>query len=99
MLYWRLSSTGGICLMATHANATSSTAMPDASAAQRDLRRLASLITTAGTRPQIRVVSPLTGALTGEIPACTAEDVQLAFERARAAQTAWAALPVRERVK
>jgi succinate-semialdehyde dehydrogenase/glutarate-semialdehyde dehydrogenase len=45
------------------------------------------------------VTSPLTGALVGDVPSCTSEDVQLAFERARAAQAAWAALPIQERVK
>ena len=84
--------------MATHASATSSTALT-ASPARRDVQRLAQFVTTEGTRPQLRVVSPLTGSLVGEVPACTAEDVQLAFERARAAQAAWAAMPVQERVK
>lgn len=45
------------------------------------------------------MTSPLNGRLVGDVPACTSEDVELAFKRARAAQTAWAALPIRERVK
>lgn len=79
--------------MSIHASAAA--AFP----AQHDWQRLAQMVTTTGQRPQIRVVSPLTGALIGEVPTCSAEDVQLAFERARAAQAAWAALPIRERVK
>ena len=85
--------------MTTHTSVASSTIATVPSPAQRDFRRLTPLITTAETRPQIRVVSPLTGALIGDVPACTAEDVQLAFERARTAQRAWAALPIHERVK
>ena len=84
--------------MTTQASITSSSIQSSATA-EHDLQRLARLVTTAGDRPKLRVVSPLTGALIGEVPACTAEDVQLAFERARAVQKAWAALPTRERVK
>lgn len=84
--------------MAMQASVTSSNIQP-AAPGGRDLHRLARLVTSAGERAKLRVVSPLTGALIGEVPACTAEDVQLAFERARAAQKAWAALPIRERVK
>jgi succinate-semialdehyde dehydrogenase / glutarate-semialdehyde dehydrogenase len=86
--------------MTSHASTTSSTTVAAAALpAQRDLQRLSQMVTTAGSRPQIRVVSPLTGALVGEVPACTSEDVQSAFERGRAAQAAWAALPIKERVK
>lgn len=84
--------------MVSHASATSATPLP-AISVQRDLQRLTRLVTTAGNRAQIPVISPLNGALVGEVPACTSEDVQLAFERARAAQAAWAALPIKERVK
>ncbi|MDT0443632.1 succinic semialdehyde dehydrogenase [Streptomyces johnsoniae] len=41
--------------------------------------------------------SPLTGDRLAELPEATEDDVALAFERARAAQPAWAARPVRQR--
>ncbi|ONK12000.1 succinic semialdehyde dehydrogenase [Streptomyces sp. MP131-18] len=41
--------------------------------------------------------SPLTGDRLAELPEATEDDVAMAFERARAAQPAWAARPVRQR--
>ncbi|MCB5181675.1 succinic semialdehyde dehydrogenase [Streptomyces antimicrobicus] len=41
--------------------------------------------------------TPFTGAKLADLPEATPEDVATAFERARAAQPAWAALPVRRR--
>ncbi|NSC23428.1 succinate-semialdehyde dehydrogenase (NADP(+)) [Streptomyces albus subsp. chlorinus] len=41
--------------------------------------------------------SPLTGEELAQLPESTAEDVDRAFERARAAQRPWAATPVRQR--
>ncbi|MFG2295108.1 succinic semialdehyde dehydrogenase [Streptomyces sp. NPDC048603] len=41
--------------------------------------------------------TPFTGDKLADLPEATAEDVATAFERARAAQPAWAALPVRAR--
>ncbi|MFJ3172751.1 succinic semialdehyde dehydrogenase [Streptomyces roseus] len=41
--------------------------------------------------------TPFTGAKLADLPEATAEDVAEAFERARAAQGAWAAVPVRKR--
>ncbi|MFK0221439.1 succinic semialdehyde dehydrogenase [Streptomyces vinaceus] len=41
--------------------------------------------------------TPFTGAKLADLPEATPEDVAEAFERARAAQGAWAAVPVRER--
>ncbi|MFE5538250.1 succinic semialdehyde dehydrogenase [Streptomyces sp. NPDC056492] len=41
--------------------------------------------------------TPLTGAKLADLPEATPEDVAEAFERARAAQGAWAAVPVRKR--
>ncbi len=41
--------------------------------------------------------TPFTGERLAELPESTPEDVARAFERARAAQTAWAAVPVRRR--
>lgn len=41
--------------------------------------------------------APYTGAPVADLPQCTAADVEAAFARARVAQRAWAARPVRER--
>jgi succinate-semialdehyde dehydrogenase/glutarate-semialdehyde dehydrogenase len=54
-------------------------------------------VTTAGPRPTRTVTSPVDGSALGEVPVCTPDDVALAVERARAAQAAWAALPVGRR--
>jgi len=62
-------------------------------------QHLADQISTAGPRTPIQVISPLNGELVGVVPTCTADDVRMAVERARAAQQAWSALPLRERVK
>ncbi|GAB4441308.1 MAG: succinic semialdehyde dehydrogenase [Anaerolineae bacterium] len=47
----------------------------------------------------IQVISPVTGAVIGEVSAATRQDVIVAVTRARAAQPAWAALPYRERAR
>ncbi|WP_030508394.1 succinic semialdehyde dehydrogenase [Microbispora rosea] len=44
------------------------------------------------------IVAPFTGEVLAEVPISTPEDVRAAYARARAAQEAWAALPVRERI-
>lgn len=49
------------------------------------------------TRDTIRSHSPATGALLGEVPVATTEDVRRAVARARRAQEAWALLPLAER--
>ncbi|HEX6588217.1 MAG TPA: aldehyde dehydrogenase family protein [Longimicrobiales bacterium] len=46
---------------------------------------------------EIVVRSPATGAELGRVPVLDAHDVRSALARARAAQPAWAALPIRER--
>ncbi len=52
---------------------------------------LAELVPQAGGARERSVVrAPFTGEAIGSAPACTAEDVALAVERARAAQHAWA---------
>lgn len=58
---------------------------------------LTALVTTAGPRPTRTSTAPWDGSVVGEVPACTADDVALAVRRARAAQPAWAALPVARR--
>lgn len=45
------------------------------------------------------MTAPYTGETVGEVPQCTAEDVETAAERARSAQTDWAARPVEERAE
>jgi succinate-semialdehyde dehydrogenase/glutarate-semialdehyde dehydrogenase len=73
---------------------------PDAPALDPALvARLAALVTTAGARPTQASHAPFTGALVGEVPTCTEEDVDLAVRRARTAQKAWAALPLAQRTK
>ncbi|MBK9123744.1 MAG: aldehyde dehydrogenase family protein [Chloroflexi bacterium] len=64
-----------------------------------DPGQLARLVRTVAPRAQMTVTSPLDGQLVGSVPMCVAEDVAHAVEVARTAQRAWAALPVRERVK
>src|SRR5674476_1310092 len=58
---------------------------------------LADLVTSAGERPTHPVRAPFDGTLIGEVPLCTADDVALAVSRARAAQPAWAGLPIGRR--
>lgn len=54
---------------------------------------------SASPAPSNLVVrSPANGEVVGEVPISTADDVRAAVARARAAQAAWAARPVRERM-
>jgi succinate-semialdehyde dehydrogenase/glutarate-semialdehyde dehydrogenase len=59
--------------------------------------RLAELVCTVGERPRAASHAPFDGALVGEVPVCTADDVIEAVRRARAAQGEWAARPVAAR--
>ena len=54
------------------------------------LEELAGRVITGGEREQTEVERPSTGALLGRVPKCTAEDVELAVDRARSAQAVWA---------
>ena len=58
---------------------------------------LPALVTTAAPRPMAEVHSPADGTLVGQVPVGTPDDVALAVSRARAAQPAWAALPLGRR--
>ncbi|GAA1512370.1 succinic semialdehyde dehydrogenase [Streptomyces synnematoformans] len=58
------------------------------------VERLTRGVTGSGT---VAVHSPLTGEALAEVPEAGPPDVVAAFERARAAQRAWAARPVRQR--
>ena len=61
------------------------------------LERLAGRVTTGGPRDALEVHMPATGDLVGRVPRCSPEDVSAAAERARAAQAAWAGVPVHDR--
>jgi succinate-semialdehyde dehydrogenase / glutarate-semialdehyde dehydrogenase len=56
------------------------------------LAELASRVTTipGGRREDLEIEDPATGRLLASVPKCTGEDVELAVQRARAAQEAWA---------
>ena len=60
-------------------------------------RRLSALPVISGPREWMTVRAPWTGVPLGDLPRCTASDVVEAVQRARAAQPAWAALPIRKR--
>ena len=62
------------------------------------VERLAALVTAAEGRPRQQSFSPFDGALVGEVPTCTAEDVEEAVRRARTAQRDWAQRPLAARV-
>lgn len=66
----------------------------------RSWSRLPDLVTTAGPRGSIEVTAPFDGSLLATVPDGTAEDVELAVDRARAAQPGWArlSLPARRAV-
>jgi len=49
--------------------------------------------------PTVDIIAPYTGTSLGHLPQCTPADVEDAFARARAAQAAWAATPVKDRAK
>src|SRR5207237_1625036 len=54
------------------------------------VQALAERVTTAeGERERIEIERPATGQLLGTVPRCTAEDVELAVQRAREAQAQW----------
>src|SRR3954470_24810118 len=54
------------------------------------VQALARRVTTGeGERETIEIERPATGELLGTVPRCTAEDVELAVQRARAAQEQW----------
>jgi succinate-semialdehyde dehydrogenase / glutarate-semialdehyde dehydrogenase len=78
------------------------TAAPTSAAARGPLEpglaeRLAALVTAAPDRPRQSSYAPFDGAVVGEVPTCTADDVAEAQRRARAAQREWAARPLADR--
>ena len=73
------------------------TALPPLRPGRDETARLAARVNVAPGRETRTVTSPLTGAVVGEVPVGTAEDVTAAFGRAREAQRRWALRPLRER--
>ncbi|MFG2903545.1 succinic semialdehyde dehydrogenase [Kitasatospora sp. NPDC048286] len=59
--------------------------------------RLAAGVTATGEPDLVETVAPLTGERLASLPRSTPADVEVAFQLARRAQAAWAALPVRRR--
>jgi malonate-semialdehyde dehydrogenase (acetylating)/methylmalonate-semialdehyde dehydrogenase len=51
------------------------------------------------TQKYIDVTDPSTGSVIAQVPACGAEEVEAAVRAAHAAQPAWAAMPIKERVQ
>ena len=62
-----------------------------------DPKKLVQHVTSSGQTQD--VMAPFTGELLATLPISSADDVRAAYVKARAAQVAWAALPVRERVR
>jgi succinate-semialdehyde dehydrogenase / glutarate-semialdehyde dehydrogenase len=61
------------------------------------LAALGALVEPLAARPRLEVTAPFTGAVMGGVPACTADDLTAAVQRARAAQPAWQRLGARRR--
>jgi succinate-semialdehyde dehydrogenase/glutarate-semialdehyde dehydrogenase len=70
---------------------------PNASASLLDA--LARQVQTTGEDRHRDIVNAMTGEPLGRVPHCTARDVDLAADRARAVQRQWAARPVAERAE
>ncbi|HJD82097.1 succinic semialdehyde dehydrogenase [Kitasatospora aureofaciens] len=69
-----------------------------ATAVPRSLvERLATGVTATAEPSVVETVAPLTGERLAGLPQSTPADVEVAFQLARRAQSAWAALPVRRR--
>jgi succinate-semialdehyde dehydrogenase / glutarate-semialdehyde dehydrogenase len=79
----------------SHAHTTRAPALrPDRAETDRLAARVA---VPAEGRATLQVTSPLTGAVIGEVPVGTEEDVVAAVARAREVQRSWGATPVRDR--
>lgn len=77
---------------------TTSTPLP-ASLTASQLDRLTALVTAAPDAERTVTTAPYTGQPLAGLPVSTPDDVAAAFDRARRAQTRWAATPVRERAR
>ena len=63
-----------------------------------DLAGLAALVTHTDTPHDLTTIrAPFTGEILGTVPICTAEDVEMALNRARKAQRSWAQTRISER--
>ena len=79
---------------------TSQTAYsPAVRVAQDVAKRMSHRVTAAADAPQRERTTPLTGEVVASLPESSVADVERAYEAARAAQPAWAATPVKERVE
>lgn len=78
-----------------------SSAAPALPATINDLlrKRLTSLVASSGDTPPVHATAPFTGERIVDLPQCSPADVTAAAERARAAQVAWAATPIRRRAE
>jgi succinate-semialdehyde dehydrogenase / glutarate-semialdehyde dehydrogenase len=84
--------------MTTTESSQATTGAPALRPDRAETDRLAARVAVpAEGRATLHVTSPLTGAVVGEVPAGTEEDVVAAVGRAREVQQAWAATPVRDR--
>ncbi|WP_067688427.1 succinic semialdehyde dehydrogenase [Nocardia jejuensis] len=63
------------------------------------IEHLAALTAAAADAQRVSTTSPYTGTPLAELPVSTPGDVEQAFARARAAQLAWAAVPVADRTR
>lgn len=63
------------------------------------LQQLTQRVSLFGERAAQTLYSPFDGGVLGVIPICISEDVQLAVERARSAQSAWARVDTRARAR
>ncbi|QSG01575.1 succinic semialdehyde dehydrogenase [Natranaeroarchaeum sulfidigenes] len=76
---------------------TPSAVLADSTLTHDRLDDLAERVRTVGERSSIDVRTPATDERVGVVPACEAADVDVAVERARSAQVAWAERTPRER--
>ncbi|WP_431969840.1 succinic semialdehyde dehydrogenase [Nocardia sp. bgisy134] len=63
------------------------------------IERLTTRVTAAADAVRVTTTAPYTGGPLADLPVSTPADVETAFTRARAAQRAWAATSMRERMK
>lgn len=63
------------------------------------VKRLASLVAAGDDAATVTTTAPYTGDVLATLPVSTPDDVAAAFQRARAAQARWAAVPVAQRVR
>jgi succinate-semialdehyde dehydrogenase/glutarate-semialdehyde dehydrogenase len=72
------------------ASAAAPVEIPSSRITARQLESLAGRVVTLGERDRVEIEQPFTGKPLGSVPSSEPEDVEAAFERARAAQEQWA---------